>query len=317
MTSTHSAAPQWWPMVQSAARAVDELVRSQRPAFFAAGADGALQPVASDDPNAVLAWNPEQGWERLSPPNTLTPELIDLYLPVCSAHGGNPIVIGHLGQSLDGFIATRSGDSHYVTGPENIVHLHRMRALCDAVIVGAGTVAADDPQLTTRLVRGSNPLRVIIDPRCRLPTSHRVFSDGAARTVRVCAAGTKDFESSRSPENSLMEVRGSADQLDLADLLAKLHAMGLSRIFIEGGGRTVSAFLQAGLLDRLQITVTCLLIGEGRPAIRLPAPQRLAECMRPAQRVFRLGNDVLFECDLRRNSPSTAATTPRNPDDRR
>ena len=90
--------------------------------------------------------------------------LIDLYLPICSATGARPITVGHLGQSLDGFIATHAGESQFVTGEENILHLHRMRALCDAVVVGAGTVAADDPQLTTRHVSGPSPLRVVLDP---------------------------------------------------------------------------------------------------------------------------------------------------------
>ena len=83
--------------------------------------------------------------------------MIDLYLPICSATDAHPITVGHLGQSLDGFIATHAGESQFVTGEENILHLHRMRALCDAVVVGAGTVAADDPQLTTRHVSGAEP----------------------------------------------------------------------------------------------------------------------------------------------------------------
>ena len=97
-----------------------------------------------------------------------------------------PLTVGHLGQSLDGFIATHSGDSQFVTGEENLRHMHRMRALSDAVLVGAGTVAADDPQLTTRQVTGPSPLRVVIDPMRRLPDTYRVFHDDAAPTLYVC-----------------------------------------------------------------------------------------------------------------------------------
>src|SRR6266404_4253948 len=74
--------------------------------------------------------------------------LVDLYLPICAATAARPITVGHLGQSLDGFIATHAGESRFVTGQENVLHSHRLRALCDAVVVGAGTVAADDPRLT-------------------------------------------------------------------------------------------------------------------------------------------------------------------------
>ena len=99
--------------------------------------------------------------------------------------------IAHLGQSLDGYIATASGDSYYVTGPDNVRHLHRLRALADAIVVGAGTVARDDPQLTVRHVEGPNPVRVVLDPAARLDARRRVFSDGAAPTLVVHADGVE------------------------------------------------------------------------------------------------------------------------------
>jgi len=91
---------------------------------------------------------------------------------VFDALQGTSLVIGQLGQSLDGRIATPSGKSHYITGPESLVHLHRMRAWVDAVIVGAGTVAADNPQLTVRRVEGRNPVRVVIDPSLQIGRAH-------------------------------------------------------------------------------------------------------------------------------------------------
>jgi riboflavin-specific deaminase-like protein len=206
-----------------------------------------------------------------------------------------PLTVAHLGQSLDGFIATYSGDSRYVNGRGNLLHLHRMRALCDAVVVGAGTIAADDPQLTTRLVPGRNPVRVVLDPDRRLGREYRVFSDGAAPTVLACR------QSLAGRPHGAAEVLGVADRdgrFDLAALLAALRARGWTRIFVEGGGRTVSSFLAAGLLDRLQLTVAPLLIGDGRPAIRLPAPTRLGDCRRPSHRIYRMGEDILFDCDL-------------------
>jgi riboflavin-specific deaminase-like protein len=233
--------------------------------------------------------------------------LFDLYLPVCAAGPSTFVTIGHLGQSLDGYIATHAGDSSYVNGPENIVHLHRMRALCDAVVVGAATIAKDDPRLTTRLADGSNPVRVIIDPRRRLEKHHRVFRDGEARTVLFCDAELAT-DATRIDGVEVIGVRSDAGRLDLGMLLECLHARGLHSTFVEGGGTTVSRFLEAGLLDRLQIAIAPLVIGRGRPGLRLPANERITECMRPEHRVFAMGPDILFDCDLKhRGSPGSDA----------
>lgn len=209
------------------------------------------------------------------------------------------MTIGHIGQSLDGFIATHSGDSCSLTGQDNILHLHRLRALCDAVVVGAGTVAADNPRLTTRLVSGRNPVRVILDPACRLPATHTVFSDREAPTLRVCAAGIAAAVEARARGEQVLEVTARGHQLDLKDLLHQLHARGYCRIFVEGGGITVSSFLEAGLLDRLHVAVAPLLIGEGRPTIRMPPQVRLRDCLRLKHRIFRSGQDILYDCDMR------------------
>ena len=198
--------------------------------------------------------------------------LIDLYLPICSATSARPITVGHLGQSLDGFIATHAGESQYVTGPENILHMHRMRALCDAVVVGAGTVAADDPQLTTRHVSGPSPLRVVLDPTRRLEEHYRVFSDDAAATLYVLRRSASTPGERHFGRATLVAVDDRADSVDLPELVRLLHARGCSRIFVEGGGVTVSMFLEANLLDRLQMAIAPLIIGDGRPAIRLPPP---------------------------------------------
>ena len=160
---------------------------ADRPA--SAGQSGRKRPDLSeggDGRGAVLAWHPGTGWESRLAADDPRSELLSLYLPICSATTARPLTVGHLGQSLDGFIATPSGDSQTVTGSDNIVHMHRLRALCDAVLVGAGTVAADDPLLTTRHVSGANPLRVVFDPRRRLTPTFRVFTDRTAPALYIC-----------------------------------------------------------------------------------------------------------------------------------
>jgi diaminohydroxyphosphoribosylaminopyrimidine deaminase / 5-amino-6-(5-phosphoribosylamino)uracil reductase len=270
---------------------------------------------------ASLPWNelraaahePGTGWHPDVEPDDPRRAWLDLYLPICNGGRDRPFVIGHLGQSLDGFIATCSGDSNFVTGTENIRHLHRLRALCDAVLVGAGTVANDDPRLTTRLVEGASPLRIVLDPRRRLPATHRIFSDGEARSLRVsCAPAdaslvTDPGASPRRHEELLLPTTTHGG-LDLPLLLRALEARGCRRLFIEGGGGTVSSFLEAGLLDRLHIAVAPLIIGSGRPAIRLTERTRLGDCLRPAARIYRMGEDVLYDFDLRQTAAELRAT---------
>jgi riboflavin-specific deaminase-like protein len=289
---------QAWQIVLGAAEFADRLTDAAEPAAYALGEAGLLRRVADADRAAVVRWHPEGGWSAALPPDDPRHALIDLYLPICSATVARPITVGHLGQSLDGFIATHAGESQYVTGEENIRHLHRMRALCDAVVVGAGTVAADDPQLTTRHVSGPSPVRVVLDPARRLADHYRVFNDDAANTLYVCGKSVMREGDTHFGRASVVAVDDDGDRLDVAAVLRVLRARGCHRIFVEGGGVTVSMFLEANALDRLQIAIAPLLIGDGRPAIRLAPRLALSDCHRPRYRVYRMGADVMFDCDL-------------------
>jgi riboflavin-specific deaminase-like protein len=286
-----------WRLVLAAARTAEAAARFGRRTLYVLDETGEL--VRSSTSNAAtLIWDPEHGWAQ---PDRCAAgsALVDLYLPICSATAAKPITVGHLGESLDGFIATHTGDSRWVTGHPNLVHMHRLRALCDAVIVGAGTVAADDPRLTTRLVSGPNPLRVVLDPGRRLPANHRVFIDNGAQTLVVCAKDLVADGETRYGNAEVLALSGNAEGLDLDALVRALRSRGCARIFLEGGGVTISTFLHANLLDRLHLAIAPLLIGDGRAAIRLPAPAALGDCHRPDYRVFRMGGDVLFDCNLR------------------
>ena len=232
--------------------------------------------------------------------------MLELYAPLCGAHAGRPLTVAHLGQSLDGHIATASGDSYYVTGPDNVRHLHRLRALSSAVVVGAGTVARDDPRLTVRHVAGANPVRVVLDPAARLDASRHVFTDGAAPTIVVHAAGV-DAPAPGKAEILRVPVDGAG--LNLGVLLERLRERGLACVFVEGGGSTVSRFIEAGLLDRLHVAIAPIVTGRGRPGLTLPAREHIAECLRPAHRVFTMGGDVLFDCDLRAAAPAQHSGT--------
>ena len=258
-------------------------------------ADAYQRGVAFEDPSGWLVAT-DDGLRPMPATPTSVGPLLELYAPLCTTRAAQPLVLAHLGQSLDGFIATASGDSYYVTGPDNVRHLHRLRALANAIVVGAGTVARDDPQLTVRHVAGKNPVRVVLDPSARLDARRRVFSDGAAHTLVVHAKG---IDAPAPGDAEVLQVPAESGRLKLEVLLAKLHERGLCCVFVEGGGETVSRFLEAGLLDRLHVAIAPLITGRGRPGLSLAARDQIAECLRPAHRVFTMGGDVLFDCDLR------------------
>lgn len=267
-----------------------DLVRAVVPGSVVSGRS--VRVTGAGGPRIWLEVASDGSWTASSPPTEAARDLLDLYLPLRIS---GEIVIGQLGQSLDGRIATDSGASHFVTGAKDIERLHRIRALVDAVIVGAETVVQDDPRLTVRLVEGADPVRVVLDPSGRLGADRRVFAEGGARTIVV-----RKRERVRAPSADEIHVAWTeAGGLDLRELLEALGERGLRRILVEGGGVTVSRFLQAGLLDRLHLTIAPLLIGSGRPSITLESIPTLDHALRPTCRRFTLGQDVLFDLDLR------------------
>ena len=247
-------------------------------------------------------------WES---PTVLTDEalqLLELFLPVQLQ---NNLVIAQIGQSLDGRSATATGHSHYVTGPADIRRLHRLRALVDAVVVGATTVAVDDPRLTVREVTGENPVRVILDPDGRLDQQKHVFSDGSARTLHVKALPNNGNPKPqpRFVGNSLLMP--ATNGFDPKSILEVLRDQGFGRILIEGGGNTVSRFLQADAVDRLHVTVAPLLIGSGQVALMMDPIESLDQALRPTCRHFRLGRDILFDLNFRQQASSSSTSVSR------
>jgi diaminohydroxyphosphoribosylaminopyrimidine deaminase / 5-amino-6-(5-phosphoribosylamino)uracil reductase len=233
---------------------------------------------------------------RLVPDNARGPLFAPLRAPVPE---GRSFVLGRIAQSLDGYIATRGGESVWISGPDDLRHTHRLRALCDAVVVGAKTIRADNPRLTTRLVDGPSPVRVVLDADRRLGSSYRVFHDGP-ETLLLCAPEMAAGE--RLGCAAVLPVPRGPSGLDIPAMLALLRRRGLRRIFVEGGGVTVSRFLAAGALDRLHVTVAPLVMGGGVPAFPLPPVERLEEGRRFAWTAHRIGADVLLDIPLVRAS---------------
>jgi diaminohydroxyphosphoribosylaminopyrimidine deaminase / 5-amino-6-(5-phosphoribosylamino)uracil reductase len=229
------------------------------------------------------------------PAAPLRPPWRELFEPLRCGAVDDLVVIGQIGQSLDGRIATVSGHSKYINGPEGLDHLHRLRSLVDAVVIGVGTALADDPQLTVRRVVGPHPARVVLDPNGRLLASARVFISNGVRRLLLAAEGTRCALPS---EVEVIALPATAGRIAPSAILAALAERGFRRILIEGGADTVSCFLAAGCLDRLHIMVAPIIMGSGRPSFILPPVERADQALRVPTRTHRLGDDVLFDCDL-------------------
>lgn len=227
-------------------------------------------------------------------------------LPGASAFGNfgdasavAPFVVAQLGQSLDGRIATVTGHSFYINGKAALDHLHAIRAHVDAVVVGIGTVIADDPQLNVRRVAGPDPARVVIDPNGRLPVSARILRDDGVRRLVLRRAGRG--EALPTGVEEVIIAGAEAGSVAPQQILKLLRQNGFRRILLEGGARTISDFLEAGCIDRLHMLVAPMLIGSGKPGIALPPIKTLDDALRPTTSAYLLeGGDVLFDCDLRR-----------------
>lgn len=219
-------------------------------------------------------------------------------------------VVAQLAQSEDGFIATHTGDAEFVSGRLDRRHLHQIRAACGAVLVGAGTVTADDPQLTVRAVGGDNPVRVILDPNGRIPVESHVLQSADAPTLWLVGADAQVSHQIGAHVKVVRLVSAAGESIMPAAILAVIREHVAGSILIEGGGQTVSAFLAAGALDRLFLTRAPVLLGEGVPGIRFDGPALMTDALRPSFRRYSFGQDVCTEYVLSAAARQHSAQTP-------
>ena len=205
------------------------------------------------------------------------PALFDLL----EAAARGRVAIGQSGQTLDGRIATKRGHSHYVNGPEALDHLHRLRALVDVVIVGSGTLRADDPSLTVRRCAGENPTRVVLSGNGSIPQDRKLFTDELAPTM------VTGIDLPCEPDE--------AGIVDPCGVLDSLSAIGHDVVLVEGGAATLSHFVRAGCLDRLHVMVAPKILGSGRHGFQLDEVETMDEARLFSCSRYALGADTLFD----------------------
>jgi 5-amino-6-(5-phosphoribosylamino)uracil reductase/diaminohydroxyphosphoribosylaminopyrimidine deaminase/5-amino-6-(5-phosphoribosylamino)uracil reductase len=182
-----------------------------------------------------------------------------------------PTVTITYAQTLDGRIATRSGNSQWISGTESLRFAHALRASHDAIMVGVGTVLRDNPRLTVRLAPGTDPLRVVVDSTLATPASAAVLADGAAAGTIV--AVTERADAARRAEiaslgaDVLVVGSGADGRVDLRSLLAALHERNIGSVMVEGGARLMTSLLHDHLADQLAVCIAPKILGAGIDAI--------------------------------------------------
>jgi GTP cyclohydrolase II len=207
------------------------------------------------------AATPLNGW------NEPVVDVTELLGPI-PPHVERPHVVLKYAQTLDGRIATASGDSKWISGEDERAISHALRAACDAVLVGVGTVVTDDPQLTVRLVPGASPVRVVLDSTLRTPHTARILDDDAATIVFAADdAPAERRDALRSRQVGVRLVPAGPGGVDIRSVLADLRAGGVRSLLVEGGAKVLTSMLAAGVADRLIVAVAPTIVGAGTEAV--------------------------------------------------
>ena len=190
-------------------------------------------------------------------------DLFKIFLPIVCSNKKTQF-IAHIAQSLDGFIATDSGESKYISGKDNIEHIHRLRAISDVIIVGANTYIEDKPKLSTRLVDGSNPKIYIFDPK------------------------------------RILKKKKMSSEINLiTDMsLIKSELNGYKTIYVEGGGKTISQFMKKNILNRIHICLCPIILGGGRPSFIQDKYVSINDLKSHVAECYKMGDDVLIDLKI-------------------
>lgn len=218
---------------------------------------------------------------------------------------GFPLVTLKFAQTLDGKIATVTGDSKWISSLSSLRFAHGLRSIHDAVLVGVETIIRDDPRLTVRLVKGKNPRRIVADSRLRIPLGCKVLGKRSAPSTIIATTSLSDRRKANRIISAGAEVccirKDRADHVDLQHLLSQLGKTDIRSILVEGGSRVLTSFLKRRLADYLVAVIAPKIVGKGLYSVGPAARRWDGLVSAPSLRYFRSGNDIILTARVDKN----------------
>ena len=215
-------------------------------------------------------------------------EIAQILLPILMVR--KKFYIGQIGQSLDGKIALLNGNSHYINDKNSISYLHSLRSICDAVVVGVNTIKKDNPLLTTRAIKGSNPQRIIIDPSLKLTNKYQIFKDGLSNIIFTHSNIKKNLNNTKIlklPERNFTNL-----------IYQHINNLGFKFVLVEGGSKTISKFLENKLLDIMQFIIAPTIIGSGINSINIKPIANLKNVIRTKNKIYKFGEEIIVSLEF-------------------
>ena len=214
--------------------------------------------------------------------------ILNILVPIIRKN--KKLVIAQIGQSIDGRIALNNGNSHYINNPKSIIYLHCLRSISDAIIVGSNTIKKDDPLLTTRKIKGTNPKRIIIDGSLSLTNKYKIFNDGNENIIF-----TKSNKKIRLHNSTIIRLK---EKNFTRNLIAQLKKLKYKNILVEGGSKTISELINNKYIDILQFMIAPILIGSGINSLNLKEISNLNKAIRPKHNFNELENEIIVNLFL-------------------
>ena len=214
--------------------------------------------------------------------------ILNILLPILRKN--KKLVIAQIGQSIDGRIALNNGNSHYINNPKSIIYLHCLRSISDAIIVGSNTIKKDDPLLTTRKIKGTNPKRIIIDGSLSLNNKYKIFNDGNENIIF-----TKSNKNIRLNNSTIIRLK---EKNFTKNLITQIEKLKCKNILVEGGSKTISELINNKYIDILQFMIAPILIGSGINSLNLKEISNLNKAIRPKHNFNELENEIIVNLFL-------------------
>ena len=214
--------------------------------------------------------------------------ILNILLPILRKN--KKLVIAQIGQSIDGRIALNNGNSHYINNPKSIIYLHCLRSISDAIIVGSNTIKKDDPLLTTRKIKGTNPKRIIIDGSLSLNNKYKIFNDGNENIIF-----TKSNKNIRFNNSTIIRLK---EKNFTKNLIVQIKKLKYKNILVEGGSKTISELINNNYIDILQFMIAPILIGSGINSLNLKEISNLNKAIRPKHNFNELDNEIIVNLFL-------------------